>query len=81
MHVFPDVSPFRDEKCRHASFGLNTSGGLAPHILLRRPKKAMMEADRDREMVDEVVKKIEAEEQAEQEQYLRNRCSTGHGRR
>lgn len=32
-----------------------------------------MEADRDREMVDVIVKKIEAEERAEQEQYLRSR--------
>lgn len=32
-----------------------------------------MEADRDREMVDVIVKKIEAEEKAEQEQYLRSR--------
>lgn len=35
--------------------------------------KAMVEADRDREMVDVIVKKIEAEEKAEQEQYLRSR--------
>lgn len=35
--------------------------------------QAMMEANRDREMVDEVVKKMEAEERAEQEQYLRSR--------
>lgn len=32
-----------------------------------------MEADRDREMVDVIVKKIEAEERAEQEQYLKSR--------
>lgn len=32
-----------------------------------------MEADHDREMVDMIVKKIEAEERAEQEQYLRSR--------
>lgn len=36
----------------------------------------MMEADRDREMVDKVVKKIEAEERVEQEQYLRSRYGT-----
>lgn len=35
--------------------------------------QAMMEADRDREMVDVIVKKIEAEERAEQEQYLKSR--------
>lgn len=33
-----------------------------------------MEADRDRALVNEVVKKIEAEERAEREQYLRSRC-------
>lgn len=33
----------------------------------------MVEADRDREMVDTIVKKIEAEERAEQEQYLKSR--------
>lgn len=33
----------------------------------------MLEADRDREMVDVIVKKIEAEERAEQEQYLKSR--------
>lgn len=32
-----------------------------------------MEADRDRQMVNEVVKKIEAEERAEQEQCLKTR--------
>lgn len=36
----------------------------------------MMEAGRDREMVDVIVKKIEAEEKAEQEQYLRSRYDT-----
>lgn len=36
--------------------------------------KAAVEADRDREMVDAIVKKIEAEERAEQEQYLKSRC-------
>lgn len=35
--------------------------------------QAMLEADRDREMVDVIVKKIEAEERAEQEQYLKSR--------
>ncbi|CAM9367681.1 unnamed protein product [Ectocarpus fasciculatus] len=35
-------------------------------------REAMMEADRDREMVDVIVKKIEAEERAEQEQYLKS---------
>lgn len=34
-----------------------------------------MEADRDREMVDAIVKKIEAEERAEQEHYLESRCA------
>lgn len=33
----------------------------------------MMEADRDRELVDEVVRKIEAEERAEQAEHLRSR--------
>lgn len=35
-----------------------------------------MEAERDREMVEVIVKKIEAEEKAEQEQYLRSRYET-----
>ncbi|CAN0391805.1 unnamed protein product [Ectocarpus sp. 12 AP-2014] len=39
-------------------------------------REAMMEADRDREMVDVIVKKIEAEERAEQEQYLKSREET-----
>ncbi|CAM9526825.1 unnamed protein product [Laminaria digitata] len=39
-------------------------------------REAMMEAGRDREMVDVIVKKIEAEEKAEQEQYLRSREDT-----
>ena len=33
----------------------------------------MLEADRDREMVDVIVQKIEAEERAEQEHYLKSR--------
>lgn len=37
------------------------------------PLQAMVEADRDREMVDMIVKKIEDEERAEQEQYLKSR--------
>lgn len=36
--------------------------------------QAMMEAERDREMVEAVVKRVEAEERAEREQYLRSRC-------
>ncbi|CAM9690528.1 unnamed protein product, partial [Hapterophycus canaliculatus] len=35
-------------------------------------REAKMEADRDREMVEAIVKKIDAEERAEQEQYLRS---------
>ena len=54
---------------------------FGPHVPVRVWDKtsllllleAMMEADRDREMVDVIVKKIEAEEKAEQEQYLRSR--------
>lgn len=34
----------------------------------------MMEAERDREMVEAVVKRVEAEERVEREQYLRSRC-------
>lgn len=42
--------------------------------LCSTPSQAMVEAERDREMVDMIVKKIEAEERAEQEQYLKSRC-------
>lgn len=46
---------------------VSTTALLSPFI------QAMLEADRDREMVDVIVKKIEAEERAEQEQYLKSR--------
>lgn len=38
-----------------------------------------MEAERDRQMVDDVVKKVEAEERAEREEYLKKRwrCLNG----
>lgn len=39
-------------------------------------REAIVEADRDRQMVNEVVKKIEAEERAEQEQCLKTREET-----
>ncbi|CAM9721801.1 unnamed protein product [Scytosiphon promiscuus] len=38
--------------------------------------EAMIEADRDRAMVDAIVKRVEAEERAEQEQYLKSRQQT-----
>lgn len=44
-----------------------------PTIDVHAYSKAVMEADRDREMVDTIVKNIEAEERADQEQYLRSR--------
>lgn len=54
--------------CPHVPFCVSDKPSLLLLLL-----EAMMEADRDREMVDVIVKKIEAEEKAEQEQYLRSR--------